>query len=200
MLVELEWLGYIFMQLFNTARGTLRENSLLEWLCGGSSNERIGYYWLHMLGNYLENMVDKRVTTELVAGYESPIHDVREMYARKEKGVVSIHLPIAQRSPVRAQTIQAANPGVPADRQGLPRAENLATVVGDTGGDKAAMESQRGHANLDLPPTQQSPLHRRLQQQTPRPGHRMPPRAGPPPPTVPRTVLPALPQHRKHPA
>jgi hypothetical protein len=92
MLVELEWLGYIFMQLFNTARGTLRENSLLEWLCGGSSNERIGYYWLHMLGNYLENMVDKRVTTELVAGYESPIHDVREMYARKEQGVVSICL------------------------------------------------------------------------------------------------------------
>lgn len=27
------------------------------------------YYTLHTIGNYLENMIEKRVTTELVAGF-----------------------------------------------------------------------------------------------------------------------------------
>jgi len=37
-------------------------------------------------------MIDQRVTTELVAGYFSPLPDVREMYNSKEKAFVSICL------------------------------------------------------------------------------------------------------------
>jgi hypothetical protein len=37
-------------------------------------------------------MIDKRVTTELVSGFECPIADVKEMYASKNKCLVQVKL------------------------------------------------------------------------------------------------------------
>jgi len=65
----MEWLGLIFMQFFNNDFYSSKGQSLIEKLVKRSGDEQMGYYVLHMLGNYFQQMVDRRVTTELVAGY-----------------------------------------------------------------------------------------------------------------------------------
>lgn len=52
------------------------------------------YYWLHMVGNFLQNMIDARVTTELVAGFESPLKDIKEMYQSSNKNVTVVTLSV----------------------------------------------------------------------------------------------------------
>lgn len=59
-----------------------------------SHKKKVLYNWLHMLGNYLQNMIDTRVTTELVAGYESPIKDIKEMYQNESKNIPIVTLSI----------------------------------------------------------------------------------------------------------
>ena len=68
----------------------MRKYSLLEKLCG--DNSKMLYYLLHTISNYLQNMVDNRVTTELVSGYQSHLQDVRDMYNNKDKKIIEICL------------------------------------------------------------------------------------------------------------
>ena len=50
---------------------------MLKKLCESSGDKLTLYYLLHMLGNYLQIMIEKRVTTELVTGFESQIGDIK---------------------------------------------------------------------------------------------------------------------------
>lgn len=45
-----------------------------------------------MIGNYIQVMVDQRVTTEIVVGFESQVADVREMFRNNDKNVVKFFI------------------------------------------------------------------------------------------------------------
>lgn len=71
----MEWLGYIFHQLFNGQNQF--EGSTIQQIVSSFENIKIAYYVLHMIGNYFQEMVDKRVTTELVSGFECSLLQVK---------------------------------------------------------------------------------------------------------------------------
>lgn len=77
----MEWIGFIFMQFFNTDLYSSKNESFIKKAVDSSQDGRIIYYVLHMIGNYFQEMVDKRITTELVSGFECQINDVKNMYS-----------------------------------------------------------------------------------------------------------------------
>ena len=59
----MEWLGFIFMQIFNSQYYSNKKESVIKKITQLFKKEKICYYMLHMIGNYFQEMVDKRVTT-----------------------------------------------------------------------------------------------------------------------------------------
>jgi hypothetical protein len=45
-----------------------------------------------MIGNFFQDMIDKRVTTELVSGFECAIKDVKQMYESKGKCIIELKI------------------------------------------------------------------------------------------------------------
>ena len=68
-MAEMEWLGFIFMQFFNNDWYSARSESFIGKAVERCGNGRTAYHVLHMIGNYFQEMVDKRITTELVSGF-----------------------------------------------------------------------------------------------------------------------------------
>lgn len=89
---EMEWVGYISMLLFSNEANRVREDSLVQQLVEVSSSGRMLYYCLHLMGSYFENMVNNRVTTELVTGFECQIPDVKEMYQKDANNVTEVRI------------------------------------------------------------------------------------------------------------
>ncbi len=45
-----------------------------------------------MVGNFFQDMIDKRVTTEMVSGFKCTIADVQQMYNSKGKCLVELRI------------------------------------------------------------------------------------------------------------
>lgn len=88
---ETEWIAYLFRLIFEEGSCSSREVSFLE-LLEKNGNAKSGFYALHMIGNFFQDMIDKRVTTELVRGFECHISDVQQMYASKASCLIELHI------------------------------------------------------------------------------------------------------------